>query len=416
MAAAAAVPESGAMPESTGTSTRKLVRLPDEGPLAGVCAGLARYLNVDPLIVRIAAFVLLFSGPGFFLYLGGWLFIPADDGSMLVDQVRPIPDDRHTQVVAVVLIVSAVLLLGGGWWWWAPSRHWLLPLMLIGVGCWLLLRRDRGDDQPAPTSVVPAPPAEAGTTEAPTAAEIDAEAGSDDTAEVDTTAAFAAGGPPAPPTDAAAADAMFPPSASSEPPASSRRRRRFVGPLVFGALLIWAGAAWLGGVELQDGLAIGLVILGGGFVLGAFFGGSRGLIFPAILIAAALVFTSVVDIPWGSGIGDREWDVDLVSQLEDSYRHGIGQATLDLGDLSLASTSVRHVKVELGIGHLVVEVPRDLNLEIESHAGAGEIDLLGREEDGVSTDLDRSVAGSPDQGTLELELEVGLGRIEVRRD
>jgi hypothetical protein len=246
-------------------------------------------------------------------------------------------------------------------------------------------------------------------TEEPTALD---DTGATDPTEADTTAV---GGAPPPPTDADAADRMFgPPPVPPVPPIPTPRRRRFVGPLVFGALLIWAGAAWLGGISLQDGLAIGLVILGGGFVLGAFFGGSRGLIFPAFVVGALLVFTSVVDIPWNSGIGDRRWEVERASQLEPHYELGIGQATLDLTDLSLASSSVRHGKVELGIGHLVVEVPEHLNVEVHAHAGAGEIDLLGKEDDGVSADLDRTVAGSDDQGTVELDLDVGLGHIEVR--
>src|SRR5687767_14219571 len=83
-----------AEPGDTNTSTRKLVRLPDDGHIAGVCAGLARFLNVDPLLVRIAAFILLISGPGFFLYLAAWIFVPSADGTMLVEQVKPLPEDK----------------------------------------------------------------------------------------------------------------------------------------------------------------------------------------------------------------------------------------------------------------------------------------------------------------------------------
>ena len=48
---------------------------------AGVAAGLARYLGVDVLIVRIAFVVLtVFSGAGIPLYLAGLLLIP-EEGS-----------------------------------------------------------------------------------------------------------------------------------------------------------------------------------------------------------------------------------------------------------------------------------------------------------------------------------------------
>jgi phage shock protein PspC (stress-responsive transcriptional regulator) len=48
--------------------------------LAGVAAGAADYLGVDPTIVRIALAVLAVAGPGVPLYLAGWLLIP-DEGA-----------------------------------------------------------------------------------------------------------------------------------------------------------------------------------------------------------------------------------------------------------------------------------------------------------------------------------------------
>ena len=49
--------------------------------LAGVASGLARYLGVDPMIVRIAFVVLtVVGGAGIPLYLAGLLLIP-DEGS-----------------------------------------------------------------------------------------------------------------------------------------------------------------------------------------------------------------------------------------------------------------------------------------------------------------------------------------------
>ena len=48
---------------------------------AGVAAGLARYLSVDVMIVRVAFVVLtVFSGAGIPLYLAGLLLIP-EEGS-----------------------------------------------------------------------------------------------------------------------------------------------------------------------------------------------------------------------------------------------------------------------------------------------------------------------------------------------
>lgn len=53
---------------------------PTEGRmLAGVAAGIARYLNVDVTVVRIVLVVLaIVGGAGVPLYLAGWLLIPEE--------------------------------------------------------------------------------------------------------------------------------------------------------------------------------------------------------------------------------------------------------------------------------------------------------------------------------------------------
>ncbi len=60
--------------------------------LAGVAAGIARYLGVDVTVVRILFAVLaLIGGAGVPLYLAGWLLIPEDgsDQSIASDFLRP---------------------------------------------------------------------------------------------------------------------------------------------------------------------------------------------------------------------------------------------------------------------------------------------------------------------------------------
>ena len=60
------------------TSTkRELRRNTQKGKLAGVCAGLADYLNVEAWIVRVVFFTGLIFSSGFFfiLYVAGWLIL-----------------------------------------------------------------------------------------------------------------------------------------------------------------------------------------------------------------------------------------------------------------------------------------------------------------------------------------------------
>lgn len=59
---------------------KKLIRLSSNKKLAGVCAGLARYFNLDVSIVRIAYILLtVLTGSLFFwLYIILWLVVPQE--------------------------------------------------------------------------------------------------------------------------------------------------------------------------------------------------------------------------------------------------------------------------------------------------------------------------------------------------
>ena len=47
--------------------------------MAGVAGGLARHLDIDPIIVRVALVVLVFfGGSGLLLYAAGWLLVPEE--------------------------------------------------------------------------------------------------------------------------------------------------------------------------------------------------------------------------------------------------------------------------------------------------------------------------------------------------
>ena len=58
----------------------RLRRSRSDRKLAGVAGGLARHLDIDPLIVRVALVVLIFfGGAGLILYGAGWLLLPDDE-------------------------------------------------------------------------------------------------------------------------------------------------------------------------------------------------------------------------------------------------------------------------------------------------------------------------------------------------
>ena len=58
---------------------RRIYRCPEQGKIAGVCYGLAEYFRVDPVLVRLTMFLLLFSGPGLLLYIIAWIIVPTKE-------------------------------------------------------------------------------------------------------------------------------------------------------------------------------------------------------------------------------------------------------------------------------------------------------------------------------------------------
>lgn len=58
--------------------TKRLYRSTNDRMIAGVCGGLAEYFNVDPVIIRIIAFILLLPGglPGLVPYCIMWILVP----------------------------------------------------------------------------------------------------------------------------------------------------------------------------------------------------------------------------------------------------------------------------------------------------------------------------------------------------
>ena len=61
-------------------SYRRLMRSTTDRRIAGVCGGIASYLNIDPTVVRIIFLLALLCGSfGFWAYLIIWIAAPEDN-------------------------------------------------------------------------------------------------------------------------------------------------------------------------------------------------------------------------------------------------------------------------------------------------------------------------------------------------
>jgi phage shock protein PspC (stress-responsive transcriptional regulator) len=125
---------------------RRLVRSRSDRMIGGVCSGLGRYFNVDPILFRIGAVVLAFiGGAGLLAYLAALLLIPSEDSAAASEP----PGRTRWLVIAgvvVLLCLSWPFLLGGGF----LLAGILVPLaLLVGAGIlvwWFVSGEGPGDD------------------------------------------------------------------------------------------------------------------------------------------------------------------------------------------------------------------------------------------------------------------------------
>ena len=133
---------------------KKLQRT-ENGPIAGVCAGMGEYFSVDPTLIRLGfAFLALFRGIGLVVYGICWLILPQRDGksvleNLLNDRGQRSSGNEDSRIAGLALTgFGLVLLLHTV----TPYLNWavMVSALLIGGGVFLLYKawkeNDHGDE------------------------------------------------------------------------------------------------------------------------------------------------------------------------------------------------------------------------------------------------------------------------------
>ncbi|MGK2955903.1 MAG: PspC domain-containing protein [Solirubrobacterales bacterium] len=122
----------------------------DGALLAGICAGIARRLDIDPALVRIALVLLVVATGGLAVVAYGllWVVLPASPKTGTKSKLAQRPASRHSWLIgAGVGLVTLGLLfifreLGI---WWSDSLVW--PIVLATAGAALLWRQFSGTSE-----------------------------------------------------------------------------------------------------------------------------------------------------------------------------------------------------------------------------------------------------------------------------
>lgn len=131
----------------------------------------------------------------------------------------------------------------------------------------------------------------------------------------------------------------------------------------------------------------------------------------ALLLVTAAVFAAVFHVHVGSGVGDRNYVVAGVQDLQKTYKLGIGDMTVDLSNVRFHAGKTR-VSARVDAGNLRVIVPDDVALRVSGDAQLGQVDLLGQADDGRNVDKSVDQAGAR---VLVLNAHVGVGKVQVTR-
>jgi phage shock protein PspC (stress-responsive transcriptional regulator) len=284
--------------------------------VAGVAEAIGRRYDIDPVLIRIAFVVTAVYGPGIVLYLALWAVLPIDPHDPPTGRLRG--GTWGQPVVIIAAVVAAWLALAHG------GTGVLLSLALVAVLLYVLHER-RGDRVATET------PQDATQGGAPAPATTEGEQAEQPLPSTSH--------PVAEPASAGAIGSEAPTPA---PDGIPRRRSRLV-PVTIGFALLGGGitgAIVLGnqiifGPRLVAGVMLAVVSLG--MLAGAFLRRGRTLLVlavPLVVICYATTRLGPIDVR-DSGVA--HFAPTSLSQLAPSYQHSVGEITVDLRSLDLAS-------------------------------------------------------------------------------
>jgi phage shock protein PspC (stress-responsive transcriptional regulator) len=375
--------------------------------IAGVAGGLARQLDLDPLVVRILLVVLAVFGPGLLLYVACWLLVPEEGGSAAVIRV----DDR-TRTVLLWIVVglsalgTAATVIGPahGWWLWGP---W--PWVALGAAFLYLLGRrgSVGRGQPTGGPATDPTSATAAAWAAPATGPVTDPVTDPVTGVSDTVAA-------------AARPQGTAPTWTPRPPDPRRN-----GPLLFlPTLALIALAEGVLGVLDLAGLdvaaptypAVAVAVIAVMLIVGAFVGRAGGLI--ALGLVGVLVTVGVTAATEIGAHSDEVIAPLTAATVADSYDLGFGHLTVDLTRVAdPAGLDGRTLDVHGRVGYLEIEVPQGWGVDLDATVhGGGRIETPdGPDRGGWDTSYTRSWPAAAENPTITLDTDLRFGLIQLRR-
>ena len=180
------------------------------------------------------------------------------------------------------------------------------------------------------------------------------------------------------------------------------------------ALIIVAAAGGFWGFATGGGTATAIVVIvvGLGLVVGAFTGGARWLIVPALVLALSAGAVAAADLDVRGGVGERIYRPASSAQLRPEYKLGVGHLRLDLRNTNFSAGEHR-VHLKLGVGQAEVLVPSDVCVSSTAHISAGETSVFDHSTGGADHDWQDQRTAPEGTPVLNVDADIGFGQLRI---
>ena len=442
--------------------------------VAGVCGGIARALNIDPVLVRVVMAVLVLSGPGLLFYAAAWMLMP-DEGSdrsaaqsLLGDRVRPDHPWLWPIVIGICVFGAIAMMSSFNFGKLVPG-----PLVVLGL-LWLFVFRRKGRRShwshwggrwngqgtnwtgpgtnptgDATNWTDPGSTSQGATGQGPNWTGQASRPQDTPAAPAYPPAsgpAYSPAGPPPPPAGPSSSATQRPQDRTVEPvravwteddplglyvdepsgPAPSTtapaappcKGYRGVKPAIVLLTGIAIAIAAADGAPTTLMLAIGLATLGLGMLVGGFLGRTLGLLPLGILlalgVAASTVFPTVPRHFVDTNVVATP--ATQITATSTPYTFDAGSVHLDLTKATFAPGA--KVVVDGGAGDVIVKLPPNVDVTGIVSAELGDVAVLDQQKDGHNASVslnDLGADGKAGPSSVVLDLKLKLGSIKVER-
>lgn len=172
-------------------------------------------------------------------------------------------------------------------------------------------------------------------------------------------------------------------------------------------------AAIGGDIRWDVALCAGVIAIGALLVVSAPLGGARVLVPLGLVLAVFAGGAAAANLTLKGGVGDHLEHPGLLTAGTTSYHLAAGRLIVDLRDAELPP-GVTTVKADVGFGQLVVRAPKGVPVELRGHASAGEVEVIGRNDEGFDAERDVTLPGGTGAGpVLRVLGHAGFGEVRM---